>query len=254
MTPTLLVILQVLIFLIFSNYQILSAPGSVLRSFFIINSTLWWSKNSMATKTIYIYLHKFAFAARILPSNLRHHIIEQYQHLCLDVQQVPGPQYAQKWLPISATTTLSHSLCNNPAATTKDFHFLGNDTSLFLLLKPKDIVSSLTPLFLPWLNSSANLTDSTFKVHWKVNHFSLHITYYFSGPNDQYLERLPAGLSSSTHALHPLHFHSFFKIRVRSQHSSDQKSQLSPISLSIKAKDFVRFDIVFPLYLWFQLP
>lgn len=176
MTSTLLVILQVLIFLIFSNYQILSAPGSVLRSFFIINSTLWWSKNSMATKTIYIYLHKFAFAARILPSNLRHHIIEQYQHLCLDVQQVPGPQYAQKWLPISATTTLSHSLCNNPAATTKDFHFLGNDTSLFLLLKPKDIAfiidSSISPMTQFISKSHGLYLQSTLKSQ------SLLITYY----------------------------------------------------------------------------
>lgn len=74
----------------------------------------------------------------------------------------------------------------------------------------KTLLSSLTPLFLPWPNSSANLIDSTFKVHWKVNHFSLHIA------NDQYLKRLPAGLPSSTHCIFTL----------LSKYASDQNTLL----------------------------
>lgn len=39
----------------------------------------------------------------------------------------------------------------------------------------KALLSSLTPLSLPWPNPSANLVGSTFKVRWKGNHFSHHL-------------------------------------------------------------------------------
>lgn len=78
---------------------------------------------------------------------------------------------------ISATTILSaypsvtHPHPSSPCP--QDFLFSGKETYFSVVAQDEKILpSSLTPLFLPELNSFANFIGATFKVHWNGNNSS----------------------------------------------------------------------------------